>query len=137
MSQIIEFTVLGDPVAQARPRAVRTAKGVRMYDTGKVKDAKSFFKMCAAEHAPEVLIDGPMFVTLDVYVQKPKSWKKNRTLAATAPDVDNYAKLCLDSMQGVLYTNDSRIVTLIVSKRLSDKPRCEVRIEGLVDGETG
>jgi len=127
---LIKFTVLGDPVAQARPRATRFGNGVRLYDPKKIRDFKTYFKFCAAEAmkggAP---LDVPLIVTLDVYVQRPKSWPKKRVHADRAPDLDNFAKGSLDAMQGVVYTNDSRIVVLHLEKHLSDIPRCEVRVE--------
>lgn len=124
----IRFTVLGDPVAQARPRATRMGNGIRLYDPAKVRDYKGYFKFCAAQHAPSTLIDAPLSVSLAVYVQKPKSWAKGRTQAACKPDLDNFCKAALDSMEGVLYTNDSRIVELRLSKHLSDTPRVEVSV---------
>jgi Holliday junction resolvase RusA-like endonuclease len=131
LGQVITFTVVGNPVAQARPRATRFGNGVRLYDPKKIADFKTYFKLCASEHAPEKLIDSAMVVTLDVHVQRPKSWPKKRIHACVKPDADNLAKGCLDSMEGVIYTNDSRIVCLLVEKHLSDKPRVDVRIEVL------
>jgi Holliday junction resolvase RusA-like endonuclease len=132
MGEYITFEVVGDPVAQARPRAVRFGDGIRVYDPKKVKDYKSYFKMCAVEamngRAP---FDAPVIVTLDIYIQKPKSWSKKRIYADTRPDADNYAKASFDAMEGVVYTNDSRIIALCVEKHLSDRPRCEVSIEVL------
>ena len=126
---MIEFEVVGNPVAQARPRVSRFGGGVRMYDPAKVKDYKSYFKLCASRAAPKTLLDGPISVRLDVYVLKPKSWAKSRVHADTKPDADNFAKSALDAMEGVIYTNDSRIVSLQVEKYLSETPRCVVRIE--------
>jgi Holliday junction resolvase RusA-like endonuclease len=130
--ETIHFTVLGDPVAQSRPRATRFGKGVRLYDSKPIADFKTYFKVCAGQamngNAP---IDGPLRVILGVYVQKPKSWKKKRIHAATKPDLDNFCKGACDAMEGVIYTNDSRIVELCLGKYLSDTPRCEVTIEAL------
>lgn len=133
MNQVIEFTVLGSPVAQARGRAVamKNGKGIRVYDPKNVKDYKSKFYSAACEVAPAVPIDEPIAVWLDIYVERPASWPKRRTQACTKPDVDNFAKAALDAMESVIYKNDSRIVSLIVEKHLSDKPRVDVRIEVL------
>ena len=37
-------------------------------------------------------------------------------LAMLQPDVDNLAKFVLDSLNGVLFNDDSRVVTLLVTK---------------------
>lgn len=131
MNQVIEFTVLGSPVAQARGRAVKCGDGIRVFDPKKVKDYKAKFYAAACESAPTVPIDEPIAVWLDIYVERPASWPKRRTQACTKPDVDNFAKAALDAMESVIYKNDSRIVSLLVEKHLSDKPRVDVRIEVL------
>ena len=129
---VISFTVLGTPVAQARPRATRFGKGIRLYDTDKVRDFKSYFKLAAAEAmAGAPLLDAPLNVTLEVFVQKPKSWSAKRVYADTKPDLDNFCKSACDAMEGVVYTNDSRIVMLTLAKMLSDQPRCEVTVRTL------
>ena len=132
MTTTITFEVVGDPVAQARPRAVRVGKGIRMYNTKPVETFRTLFNKRASEAMNgKPLFDVPLMVILDVYIQRPKSWKKSRIHADRKPDCDNFAKLALDSMEGVIYTNDSRIVSLCVEKHLSDRPRCEVRVEVL------
>ena len=79
--------------------------------------------------AGEKPLDEPLRVYLDVYVQKPKSWPKNRNYADRKPDLDNFCKGACDAMEGVVYSNDSRIVQLVLAKHLSDTPRCEVTVE--------
>ena len=127
---MIEFVVRGNPVAQSRPRATRVGNSVRLYDESKTRDFKSYFKFSAAlAMRGRQIYDIPLRVTLDVFVAKPKSWPKKRVHADTKPDLDNFAKAALDAMEGVVYTNDSRIVELQLAKHLSDFPRCEVKVE--------
>lgn len=44
-------------------------------------------------------------------------------------DVDNYNKLVLDALEGIVYEDDKQIQKLIVEKHISaDDPRVEVKI---------
>jgi Holliday junction resolvase RusA-like endonuclease len=129
--QIFTCTIPGDPVAQARPRATRFEKGIRLYDTTKVADYKSYAKLCIAQVKPAELFSDAVEMQIDVYVQKPKSWSKKRIYAETKPDADNFCKLICDTCEGLVYTNDSRIVDLHVRKHLSDNPRVEIEIKAV------
>jgi Holliday junction resolvase RusA-like endonuclease len=47
------------------------------------------------------------------------------------PDIDNVAKIILDSLNCICYKDDTQIVSLIVNKYYSQEPRVEVVIEGV------
>jgi Holliday junction resolvase RusA-like endonuclease len=74
-----------------------------------------------ATQANVTCLDGDVIVRMDVY------------RAHRRGDLDNFAKCCLDSLQGVGFRNDSQIVELHM-RRFDDKrnPRVEVWIEALV-----
>jgi Holliday junction resolvase RusA-like endonuclease len=42
------------------------------------------------------------------------------------PDLDNLAKIILDSLNGIAFDDDRQVVRLEVSKFYSDRPRAEV-----------
>lgn len=136
---MIEFTVLGEPVAQGRPRASTIHGKVRMYDPNKSKDFKRYVKLVASQHAPKALLLGPLTMSVTVYKPSLKSFSKKKKAAAeagtlrpiTKPDVDNYVKGIKDAMKGVIWKDDSQVVDLLVSKFYSERPRIEVRIESL------
>ena len=45
-------------------------------------------------------------------------------------DVDNYNKLILDSLEGIVYEDDKQITKLTIEKHISpDSPRVEVKIK--------
>ena len=61
--------------------------------------------------------------------------KKNRKLIEEGklhptkkPDLDNVAKIVLDSLNGIAYSDDSQIVKLNVEKHYSENPRVEVTL---------
>ena len=45
------------------------------------------------------------------------------------PDLDNIAKAILDSLNGIAYKDDSQIVSLLISKKYSDRPRVEITLK--------
>ena len=134
---MIQFTVLGDPQAQGRPRAGKTRRGKTVvYDPSKSRDYKQYVQLVASQHAPEIPLEGSLSVYIKVYRPIPKSFSKKRTAEAeagifrptTKPDNTNYAKGIEDALNGVIYKDDSMIVDLRVSKFYSSKPRIEVEI---------
>ena len=123
----------GPAVEQARPRAARTGMGVRIYDPVKVKNYKAFAKMHLSKYRLKRLLDGPLAMDIEVFIVKPKSWPKRRKHADTKPDLDNFAKCICDILEGLAYTNDSRVVDLHARKLLSDQPGVNVMVRELDD----
>ncbi|UOQ43375.1 RusA family crossover junction endodeoxyribonuclease [Halobacillus salinarum] len=137
---MIEFTVLGEPVAQGRPRAGKTRKGKTvLYDPQKSRDFKQYVGLVASQHAPSELLEGPLNVKVKVYKPMLKRFSKKRTQEAesglyrplTKPDVDNYAKGIKDALNKVIWNDDSQVVEFTISKWYSSKPRIEVEVSEL------
>ena len=136
---MIKFTILGEPVAQGRPRAgIRNGK-VNMRDPMKSRNFKQYVRLVASQNAPEELLEGPLFLEVKVYKPLLKKFSKKKRLEAeqglirpaTKPDVDNYAKGILDGLNSVLWKDDNQVVDLHVSKWYSEKPRIEVTVKEL------
>ncbi|WP_077623821.1 RusA family crossover junction endodeoxyribonuclease [Sediminibacillus massiliensis] len=137
---MIQFTVLGEAVAQGRPRAGKNRKGKTVvYDPGKSKDYKQYVRLVAQQHAPKMPIEGPVVVFIKVYKPLLSNMSKKRREEAeaglyrpiTKPDVDNYGKAVADALNQIIWKDDSQIVEMRVSKFYSEKPRIEVRVEVL------
>lgn len=132
----IKINIPGDPVAQARPRAVKMGKGIRMYDPKPSADYKKYVATIAKQHAPKKILEGALGVKLKVYRQIPKSTTKKRRQAmnegierpVVKSDIDNYSKAILDACNGIIYKDDSQIVGLWAEKYYSDNPRAELEI---------
>ena len=141
---MVEFTVYGSPVAQGRPRAGKTRGGKTvLYDPTKSKNFKQYVKMCASQHRPAQLLEGPLVLIVKVYKPTLKSFSKKKTQEAeeglirpvTKPDLDNYLKGISDALNQVIWHDDSQIVETVVSKYYSQTPRVEIQVKNL--GEKG
>ena len=128
-----------EPVEQARPRATRMGRGIRLYDPKKVSVyKKQLAMMCKFQYKQEPLT-GPLKVELNFFshVQSSLS-KKERALRLSGshrpvvkPDTDNYIKSTLDGLNGLLWEDDNQIVDLIAHKYYSDNPRVEIEVTPL------
>ncbi len=134
---MIKFTVLGEPVAQGRPRAgIRNGK-ISMRDPMKSRNFKQYVGLVASQYAPDKLINEPISIELDFYREIPKSWSKKKKqqaivgeiLPAVKSDIDNYAKSVMDGITGIIYEDDKLVCELKLTKRYSDNPRTEVKIK--------
>lgn len=133
---MIEFTVYGEPVAQGRPRFTTRGGKTRAYDPGKSSDYKDYVSLAATQHAPETLLEGPLYLEVNVFRPIPKSFSKKKAaeaenglvLPVTKPDIDNYAKGIKDALKGILWVDDSQVTDTLLKKRYSSKPRIEIKV---------
>lgn len=132
-----EFDI--EPVEQARPRAVRFGKGIRMYDPKKVAVYKKQLGYLARQAMQERGLepyDGPLEVCMKFYrpVQTSISKKERarRLLGAhrptVKPDLDNYIKSTSDALNGIIWTDDNCIVGLMAEKLYAEQPHLIVEV---------
>ena len=118
------FTIPGKPVAKGRPRVASIGGHARAYTPAKTAAAEQSFLALALPYRPAEPLDGPIAVRIVLALPVPASWsKRKRTAAAEGdllpagrPDLDNYAKLILDALNGVFWRDDAQIVDLRVTK---------------------
>lgn len=75
-------------------------------------------------------LEGPLAVRIFVMLPVPKSWSNKQRDAAltgmTRPisrgDFDNYAKAVCDSLNKIVYLDDSQIVTALIVKEYAERP---------------
>lgn len=125
-----------EPVEQARPRATRMGRGIRLYDPKKVSVYKKQLAMMCKFQYKQAPLTGPLMVELNFFrhIQSSIS-KKERALRLSGshrpvvkPDTDNYIKSTLDGLNGLLWEDDNQIVDLIAHKYYSDNPRVEIEV---------
>src|SRR6478609_7705675 len=68
-----------------------------------------------ADHGAE-LLDEPLALMAIFHVPKPSSAPTWKLWARGRPDVDKLARSALDALTGVLWVDDSRVVSLCVQK---------------------
>ena len=128
-----------EPVEQARPRATRMGKGIRLYDPKKVTVFKRKLGMLAKQQMLDRGLepfDGPLEVCMEFYrpVQASLSKKERaRRLSGVhrpkvKPDLDNYIKSTSDALNGILWADDNLIVSLQAEKLYSERPHLVVEI---------
>ncbi|EAD3672185.1 RusA family crossover junction endodeoxyribonuclease [Listeria seeligeri] len=136
----IKFTVNIPPHSQERPRFRNLGKFTQTYDPPKSKEYKKKIANVAKMYAPETPISAPIRIKLIFFVSIPTSksekWKRRALIGqefpAVRPDIDNYVKAVLDALNGIMFSDDGKIIELIAYKRYSDRPRTEVCITEVV-----
>ena len=131
---IIEGKIKG----KARPRFnTRTGHAITPKDTVQYEN---WVKMCYREQQATKYLEGPLRALIVAYYKIPKSYTKKRVEAirrgeeypTKKPDLDNIAKIVLDSLNKIAYDDDAQIVELTVLKRYTeDVERVELELENL------
>lgn len=138
---MINLKILGTPTPKqsARFRIIKGKKGdfISSYQKKSVKDAANSIALQIKPQLPKdfKIIDTPM--SMDVLFVFPplKSWSKKKLeelksgaiiYKDTKPDVDNTTKNLLDPMEGLVFTNDSRICKITIQKIFGLEPRTEI-----------
>lgn len=127
------------PVEQARPRATRMGKGIRLYDPKKVTVFKQQLGMLARQQMLDRGLDpfdGPLEVCMEFYrpVQASISRKERARRLSGAhrptvkPDLSNYIKALEDGLNGIIWIDDNRIVQIVAEKKYSDRPRIVIEV---------
>lgn len=141
LDQPVMIVLDGEPRGKGRPRFSRksgvafTPPETRKYETDLAWAGR------AAMRARNPL-DGPISVSIVAYMPIPSSWPKWKQAAARArelratgkPDVDNIMKM-LDSINGIVFKDDSQITQAIIRKEYSDKPSLHIEITPMKQAE--
>lgn len=141
----LKFIVRGDPPVSKRPRSARIKNkqtgavvGVRVFaadaeDQESLRD--SFCRQLPSGHIPYA---GEVEILLEIYRPMLASWSPYKRLLAelgyiraeSKPDFDNFAKIIVDAMRGIVFVDDGQIVNATVSIAYSAVPRLEVTLNG-------
>ena len=131
---VITFKVDGIPVPKARPRFTKVGNFVQTYTPKKTADWEETVRWTAkGAMGPTDLLETPLSLALYFRLPTPKSWSKKRTEAEISgsgpivkPDFDNLAKAVCDALNGVIYKDDSQIVSAHIRKVYSAVPGVDV-----------
>ncbi len=134
----IAFEIPGQPVAKGRPRFARRGNFVTTYTPEKTVNYEKLVKIAAAKamngKSPS---DRPIDLEIELHMQIPVSWSKTRKDCALnglirhtkKPDIDNLVKSVKDGCNGVVWIDDSQVVSLVVRKLYSERPVAYVTFE--------
>lgn len=134
----IRFTIPGRLAGKGRPRATVTTGFVRMYTPPKTRSEELFVATLAkAAMCGSKPLEGPIWLDMVIVQTPPMSWPKKKRETAKwvtgKPDCDNICKLASDSMNGIVYADDSQIamITMARAYELKSKERIEIKITAL------
>lgn len=144
MANSVVIELDGDPVPKGRPRFVSRGGKAEAYTPNKTRSYERTLGWAArAVMGARPLLTGPLSMSVVVYLSTPASWSRARRRRAIAgeiapyrkPDLDNFVKCVIDSLNCVVYCDDAQIVFLTASKRYSDRPRVWVEVSTIANKE--
>lgn len=134
---MIKIEIEIEPVSKGRPRFTRQG---HVYTPAKTKNYEKIIKAELMAHRPEIL-GGACHLDMTFVRSIPKKWNKKKKQQAidheirpvTTPDLDNYEKAVMDAANGVLYKDDSQIVSKNTRKIYGEVPKVIIKIEEIKD----
>lgn len=127
------FEIMGAPIPAARPRVCRygtfNPKAKEQIKTGIEIKAQANIKKITG-----LPLEDPISLHVRFYMPIPKSYsKKKKDLLKgqphiRRPDADNLLIFLMNSMNGIIFKDDSQVYDLTVTKNYSENPRTELSI---------
>ena len=144
MSNVLAFDIPGQPIGQGRPKFSTINGHARAYDPEKSRNYKAYVRLLATQAMKDrgfTMIEGPCCLSINAYFEVPKSKSKKFREAALnglerptkKPDLSNIIKVIEDALNGLVYKDDSSIVSLKIQKYYSEFPRVEIEISRCSD----
>ena len=135
----IQFEVAGKPFGKQRPRFQRAGSFVKTYTPQETVNYENLVKYNCQEAMAELNWDGwfndePLEVFILSCYEIPKSYSnkrredalKKRLFPTKKPDIDNVAKIILDSLSSVLFHDDTQVISIHVDKIYTKSPTTKV-----------
>ncbi len=136
--EIIKFTVPGQPQGKGRAKASRFGNHIKMHTPEATVAYENWIKQNAIAALTTVWVPTEKQITAYVrmYYKRPKSGSKKLQAdresgvvrPTTKPDIDNVLKAVFDSLNSIVYKDDSQIVSVNAEKWYSDTPRVVVEL---------
>lgn len=138
----VEFFVDGVPIPQGS-KSARVVRGRAILTEGfgeRPKRHKAWRKAVSdaaetwlSKHGDMPPYDGPVCIDLTFYLPRPKSTSKRITTAHRKPDLSKIVRAVEDSLTGIIYTDDARIIEIVAKKQYADDnpPGVLVRLWGV------
>jgi len=136
MTFSLTFHVDINPVPKGRPRFSKVGGFMRSYTPKKTSDYETEVRTQAQAVMTREPLETPLAVYLYFRLPIPRSHSKKRQEACLTgserptkkPDIDNLAKSVLDGLNGVVWHDDSQIVSLHLTKVYARNPGIDLLI---------
>ena len=125
----LSLWVPGKVRGQGRPRAVRRGPRVGVHKDAKDENYEAFIAQVWAANG-QVRLDGPTFVEITAYLERPAGHVLKTGLLSTAgrrspypvkkPDIDNIQKSVFDALNTRAWADDSQIIRVDCRKEWAD-----------------
>ena len=130
---VIEFTIPGRVGGKGRGRAFAYRSKhtgqmqIGVHTPERTRSTEALVRSLASDAMGErPLLEGPVRLRVTVWLNRTASWSKKRKAAAVwvtgKPDTDNTIKLLADSMNRIVWGDDSQIADLAFVRLYTDGP---------------
>lgn len=125
---MLEFRVVGEPVAKGSMRAFLPKGSARPIVTSTSRNLKSWEQTIrsaavTAATTQRWLVPSrgiPIGVSVSVVLPRPKSLPRRQTRHVKKPDLDKLVRACLDALTGIGYEDDSQVIMIDAFKNYAD-----------------
>lgn len=129
---MIRLIIPGEPMGKQRPRVTRFGT----YTPKKTVEYENWVKTCYTLSETRDKLEGTIKAEIKAYMSIPKSTSKKKRQEmlegkirpTKKPDVDNMAKIILDSLNKLAFDDDKQIVECSIEKWYGEEPRVEVTL---------
>ena len=124
--------IRGQPIAKRRPRFFRRGNFVGTYNDQQTEEGRFMLQAKAKWNDPP--LEGPIALKCWFWFDFPKSMSKKKREDAVhtkRPDLDNLVKFVKDCLNGIVWKDDSQVVTL-TAKKLYDREGEGARTEIII-----
>jgi Holliday junction resolvase RusA-like endonuclease len=138
MTFIVNFMVEGTPVPKGRPRFARRGKFVSTYSPKTTVDYETKVSQAAkVAMGSSNPLETPVGVYIYITLPIPASYSKKRIQACLSgeerptkkSDIDNFCKAIFDGMNGIVFLDDSQVVSLHSTKVYGTVGMVEVMVK--------
>lgn len=120
----IDIYIPGKPIAKKRPRFARRGKFVTTYNDQETEEGRFILEMKEQLKKSEHVFPIPAGIPITLYLRFdmpiPKSMSKktreNNPTHTVKPDLDNLVKFCKDCCNGIVWHDDSQVVSITAHK---------------------
>ena len=119
---MIHFTIPGRIRGKGRPRATVRGGFAKLYTDAKTRSDEAMVRHFASQAMTGLLpLTGPLALDVLMFISPPLSWSRKKREAAQfvtgKPDCDNVLKLIGDSLNGIVYADDSQIAQVRMTRK--------------------